>query len=213
MSTLLQRELRDAMAQRNAVRAKLHALEKVRAETTERAKAAAEDLDAARVALREAAGSSAVGDGSDTAVTVARKRIKTATDAAEIGVAEAEGVAERVAPLERELAQHEAHVSRVATRISISLASNLEHDALALAEQLGRLLQQRKRIGSFCFQHAGGHDPLQSGNEWSEFRRNVLRRLGFDVAGEATLPIDVDPVTLESLATMPMVGDEAIAAE
>lgn len=206
--TLLQTELHTAMERRDAAKAKLDSLATIAIEAADRAKCAADDVETARTALRDAAGENAVGLGSDNAVSVARKRVRTAVEASEIASAEAEGVAERLAPLEREVEQHEAHISRVAVRLCVSLSAEIERDAISLAGQLGRLLARRNQLSRFAFRHADGHDPL--GATGAAFLRDVHRRLGFDVAGEATQPIEVEPVTLESLAGTEL---EAQAAE
>jgi hypothetical protein len=213
VSTLLQRELRDAMKRRDDAKTKLRSLEKIRDEAAARAKTVVGELEAARIALKEAAGSSAVGEGSAVDVTAARKRIKTAGENAEVAVAEAEGVGERIAPLEKEIEQHERHVSRAASRICTSLAGEIDHRALEIAADLGRLIELRAALAKYAFLHSNGHDPI--GGTAPAFLRNVHRRLGFEVAGELRTIPRIDHIDLEALATMPMVGDEpeAQAAE
>ena len=208
MSSLLQTELRSAMEQRDAARAKLDSFATIALEAAERAKSAALDVETARSALREAAGAHAAGEGPEAAVSAARKRVRAAVETSELASAEAEGVAERLAPLESEVAKREAHISRVAARMCVGLAAEIERDALSLAGQLGRLLARRDQLAAFNYRHANGHDPL--GATGAAFLRDVHRKLGFDVAGEATKPIEIDPVTLESLAGS---EPEAAAAE
>jgi chromosome segregation ATPase len=210
MSTLLQRELRDAMSRRDAARARLDSLATIVTETTARMQAAAEDVEVARQTLREAAGDRAVEGGSDAAIMTARKRLRSAVEAFEIASAESEGVAERLAPLEREVEQHERHISRVATRIAVSVAADVEREALDLARSLGRLLATRQQLARFAQRHSPDTDPLGALDQWSAFRRSLLLALGEPIPGEPPHPVEVEPVTLESLSRQ---EPEAAAAE
>jgi chaperonin cofactor prefoldin len=199
--TLLQQELRQALAAVTTARERLSRIEQARAEAEVRLGQANEAVEAARVVLREAAGARAVGDGGDAAVTTARKRLSAALADAEIAVAELEGVEERADSAEQEVERHDRHVARVAARIAEDRARALEEVALAHARKLGDVLIERRKLARLARDEgtrAMGTltDPLGCDDPANDFTRAIDEAINRSAPGICTVADLLEPAEI-----------------
>lgn len=106
-----------------------------------RASALGVAADAARDALRVAAG-----DGDAKALGAARKAIRAAEEEYELAAVELEGVGARLAQVEEELALRRREMCRIGARIAEEAACGLEADARELFGAFAALLEQRHAL-------------------------------------------------------------------
>ncbi len=210
---MLQKELRSAIEQRDGAIAKLHTVLAAVQDSAARAQVAEAECLAAEAALEDVGGNLIVDGGSDAPVIAAQERFDAAERAYKAAAAMARGATKRLPALNTEVERAAERVAHVATRIAVIVAHDVEKESLALAAKLGRLLAHRQQLARFAQRHSDT-DPLGANNEWSPFRRNLLAALGEQVPGSPLQPVEVAPVTVESLLlSTPVATDEAMAAE